>query len=147
MRDDRTVHGRTLRGQEIVRYDISGKWYLENSHGRFPVKVRDAARLAVAGVAYLGKPGGQRFDSEVRRLQKKPKTQSVTTSTGTTVRIEEHVGSSLVMLSNPKAPAGMRDIEAGRLIDSGFQPAPFAAFGISPETLRAIATLIEENQK
>lgn len=68
-----------------------------------------------------------------------------TTSTGSTItlRDDEHNG-QLVILDHPEAPSDMRDLEAGRVIDGGFQPAPFAAFALSPEALRAIADLIEE---
>lgn len=37
----------------------------------------------------------------------------------------------------------MRMTEAGRILRQGFQPAPFAAFGLTPEALRAIADLTE----
>lgn len=64
---DRTVHGLTDRGAEIVRYDRAGRWYVEWRGVRSPIDVRQAARLARKGEAYLGRPGGGRFDKLVRR--------------------------------------------------------------------------------
>lgn len=68
-----------------------------------------------------------------------------TTSTGTTVRIDTTLeGEQFVILDNPSVAANMRDTEAGRVTVGHFQPAPFAAWAVSPEVLRAIADLIEE---
>lgn len=67
-----------------------------------------------------------------------------TTSTGTTITLEQYGADLAVIFANPNAPADLRRTEAGRVIDGGFQPAPFAAFGMSPEALRIIATLIED---
>jgi len=67
----------------------------------------------------------------------------ITTPHGTTVRIEQHPTGALVILDHPAAPADMRNHEAGRIIGGGFQPAPFAEFGLRPDVLRAIADLIE----
>lgn len=72
--------------------------------------------------------------------------QSVTTSTGTNVWVatREATGDRIVVLDNPNAPEDMRMCEAGRVIDrAGFQPAPFAAWALTPEVLRAIADLID----
>lgn len=68
-----------------------------------------------------------------------------TTSTGTNIWIatRESTGDRIVVLENPCAPSDMQMTEAGRVIDGGFQPAPFAAWGLSPEALRAIADVIE----
>jgi hypothetical protein len=70
-----------------------------------------------------------------------------TTDAGTTIGYFAHprVG-TLVILDNPAAPADMRHIEAGRLTDAGFQPAPFAAYGMTAAVLRGIADLIEEGE-
>ncbi len=72
MRDyDRTVHGKTTDGREIVRYDRAGKWYLEGGPGNRPrqnVTLKRAAEEAAAGEFYGDKPGGQMFDAKVRRL-------------------------------------------------------------------------------
>jgi hypothetical protein len=54
---------------------------------------------------------------------------------------------TLVIVDHPDAPPDMRHKEAGRIVDGGFQPAPLAAFALRPETLRAIATLIEGEQR
>ena len=70
--------------------------------------------------------------------------RSATTSTGTTVRIEPSATSdALVILEAPNAPADLRRTEAGRVIAGAFQPAPFAPWGLTPETLRVIADVIE----
>lgn len=69
-----------------------------------------------------------------------------TTATGTNVYVttREATGDLIVVLDNPDAPEDMRMTEAGRIIDGGLQPAPFAAWGLHPATLRVIADLIEE---
>jgi len=67
---DRTIHGRSQSGGEIVRYERAGKWYIEygNPPHRLPITVGDAALFAtVKGAeAYLGRPGGSQFDAKVR---------------------------------------------------------------------------------
>lgn len=70
---DRTVHARLEDGREIVRYDRSGKWYIEQ-HGlptRAPrhVQLAEAVRLAISpgSIVYLKLPGGSRFDAAVER--------------------------------------------------------------------------------
>lgn len=66
--DLRTVHGLTVFGNEIVRYDRAGKWYVENIIGtRRHVTVREAARAAKHGRAFLGRHGGAAFDKWVKR--------------------------------------------------------------------------------
>lgn len=79
---------------------------------------------------------------------------TVLLSTGGTVRLEHRSpdaptggGDLVVILDHPDAPPDMRHTEAGRVIAGSFQPAAFAEFGLRPETLRAIATLIEEVTK
>ena len=67
-----------------------------------------------------------------------------TTSTGTTVQIDPSPVGPLVILRNPNAPEAMREYMAGRLIDGGFQPAPFSECSLSPEALRLLADVIEE---
>ena len=64
--NDRTVHGRTADGYEIVRYDRAGKWYLEGIGSRRPISLSAAVRGAIDGVAYLGRPGGRTFDARAR---------------------------------------------------------------------------------
>lgn len=66
---DRTVHGITPTGGEVVRYDRAGKWYLEYPSGqRNPVSLIEAVTVAWAGAPRLDLPGGGRFDAEIRRL-------------------------------------------------------------------------------
>ena len=73
--------------------------------------------------------------------------KTITTSIGTTVTLKDSEHGSLVVLDHPDAPDDMRNLEAGRLArfsgDWGFQPAMFSEGLIGPETLRAIADLIE----
>lgn len=71
---------------------------------------------------------------------------SITTEHGTTVSIEDRDGERLVILDNPDSPPEMRGAEAGRMIDGGFQPHPFANFLMRPAVLRAIADLMERDQ-
>lgn len=68
----------------------------------------------------------------------------ITTSSGTTISIVSSDGMQLVIADNPAAPEDMRNRELGRVIYGGFQPAPFAAWGMTTETLRAIADLIDQ---
>ena len=72
---DRTVHGWAADGSEIVRYDRSGKWYLEplpaTGRKRRQLKIADAARIATLGKPVLGRAGGTRFDVLVRREQER----------------------------------------------------------------------------
>ncbi len=72
---DRIIHAE--RGEEqIVRYDRSGKWYIEHgpSHPRERVSVRQAARRAFelghGGIIYERCPGGRTFDRLMRELTK-----------------------------------------------------------------------------
>lgn len=76
MTDDRTIHA-AYNGMQVVRYDRSGKWYLEPRDERLPrqrVGVAEAARMALWGVAnangliWTGKHGGGVFDRHVARL-------------------------------------------------------------------------------
>lgn len=72
---DRTVHATTGDGGALVRYERSGKWYLEypgDTGRRRPrrcVLVRTAVELATApgSKAFLGLAGGQVFDAAYRR--------------------------------------------------------------------------------
>jgi len=67
---DRTIHGQSIDGWKIVRYDRAGKWYLEREGDyRQRVKLDDAARLAAWAHFYPGLPGGQAFDARVRRIR------------------------------------------------------------------------------
>lgn len=70
---------------------------------------------------------------------------SITTSTGTTIHTVPSTHGTLVILGHPDdAPDYMHPLEAGRIKDGGFQPAPFMLGALSPETLRAIADLIDD---
>ena len=68
---------------------------------------------------------------------------TITLESGTTVQLDSIGGNTIVIVDNPLAPADMRNLEAGRVVDGALQPAPFAAFSLSPATLRAIADIIE----
>jgi len=71
-------------------------------------------------------------------------TRTTTLSTGGTVTYASGQGGiALIILDHPDAPADMRNLEVGRVVEGGFQPAPFLAAGMRPETLRAIADLID----
>lgn len=70
--------------------------------------------------------------------------KTITTETGTTVSLKPDGSHALVVLDNPSAPDGMRDLEAGRVVNGAFQAAMFMDFALRPSVLRAIATLIEE---
>lgn len=68
-RADRRIHAVLPDGVLLVRYDRSGKWYLEPPTGRrraltLPQAV-DAARGA--DVVHLDVPGGRQFDAMLRR--------------------------------------------------------------------------------
>ena len=74
--------------------------------------------------------------------------QTITTSTGSTVKIEHVHDDLVIVLDHPEAPKGMRNHMAGRIVEGiGFQPAPFAAYALRPEVLRVIADLIEGQGK
>lgn len=65
---DRTVHGRTASGHEIVRYDRAGKWYLEADGDRRQITLMEAVTFATnpgSTVKYYCS-GGRRFDAMVR---------------------------------------------------------------------------------
>lgn len=76
-------------------------------------------------------------------------TLHATTRTGTTVWVttRETTGDRIIVLDNPAAPTDMQMTEAGRIINGGFQPAPFAAWALRPEVLNAIADLIEQESE
>lgn len=73
---------------------------------------------------------------------------TVTIDGGTTISVEQRGTTQLLILDNPDAPDGMRNLESGRIIHGGFQPAPFGVpFALRPATLRAIADLIEAQKQ
>lgn len=68
---DRTVHGKTASGHEIVRYDRAGKWYLEASGDRRRITLVEAVTFATnpgSTVKYY-RSGGRRFDAMVRAVK------------------------------------------------------------------------------
>jgi hypothetical protein len=69
--------------------------------------------------------------------------RTITTDTGTTITLTDRGDDTVVLLNNPSAAPDAPDLEAGRIIQGAFQPAPFAAWGLTPPALRAIADLIE----
>lgn len=68
---DRTVHGTTTDGAEIVRYERAGKWFVEPVDGgkRRGISLDEAAKLALSGQVFLGRAGGLRFDARVQQLR------------------------------------------------------------------------------
>jgi len=76
-----------------------------------------------------------------------PTDRTITTDTGSTISLTDKGGETMVVLDHPDAPEGMRHCEAGRVIEGGFQPVPFAAYGLTPTALRAIADLIEGERR
>lgn len=74
---DRRVHASHFEGEEIVRYDRAGKWYIElvepsrDAPARKPVKIAEAVSRAVqlveqGGEVHLGLQGGGMFDAMYR---------------------------------------------------------------------------------
>ncbi|MFJ4653790.1 hypothetical protein ACIP5Y_21195 [Nocardia sp. NPDC088792] len=70
--------------------------------------------------------------------------RTITTTSGSTVTLTERQSELVVLLDHSDAPVDMRPTVAGRVIDGGFQPAPFANWALLPPALRAIADLIDE---
>lgn len=71
MNDDRTAHAKHLDGDELVRYDRAGKWFLERPDGkRQRLGVHQAVRTSLGeGWTHLpGLPGGGDFDRLRARL-------------------------------------------------------------------------------
>lgn len=66
--------------------------------------------------------------------------ESITTGHGTTVVIDEF---DRIFLAHADAPEDMRNLEAGRVLNGGFQPIMFPQYALRPDALRAIATLTE----
>jgi hypothetical protein len=76
MTDDEQIHAE-LGDEKIVRYDRAGKYatiFVPNrGRSMYYMNLRAAVHRAVemhraGGTIHLGKPGGNRFDREVRRL-------------------------------------------------------------------------------
>lgn len=70
---DRRVHAVLESGAEVVRYDRAGKWYIEWPDGAMKPRRRLNLSKAVwhatspGAVVNYGVPGGQAFDSQVRK--------------------------------------------------------------------------------
>lgn len=66
---DRTVHGFTADGGQVVRYERAGKWFIEypDARPRRAVKLDDAVAAAVEGTVIFGRPGGLTFDARARK--------------------------------------------------------------------------------
>ncbi|MBC9927207.1 hypothetical protein [Leucobacter sp. cx-169] len=73
--NNRVVHARCGDG-EVVRYDRTGKYYLENELERRRVTLAEAVEFAVQPgvVVLLGRYGGTRFDAEVRKRRARGRT-------------------------------------------------------------------------
>lgn len=68
----------------------------------------------------------------------------ITTSTGSTVRLDTIDEETVIILDSLHAPEDMRNHVAGRVVEGfGFQPVPFALYALRPEVLRAIADLVD----
>lgn len=71
-RTDRTVYIER-DGKKLVRFDISGKWYIEHHIGRTLVTIQEAAQTVIdwtaSGLVYReGRAGARRLDSEIRKI-------------------------------------------------------------------------------
>lgn len=70
---DRTVHATSSTGDEVVRYDRAGRWWLERADGtRAPLRLTTAVAEAIViartgGRVHLGRLGGGRFDAAYRK--------------------------------------------------------------------------------
>jgi len=76
MSNDRTVHGVTA-DMEAVRYDSSGKWYMEPTDPALPRQLVTVAQAAASidkawtdgsGAPCFDRPGGRAFDRMLRAL-------------------------------------------------------------------------------
>lgn len=71
---DRQVHARLANGDAVVRYDRSGKWYVEHDTapraGRRLITLAEAVSLAAdpAAARYWRRPGGRLFDVRLTRM-------------------------------------------------------------------------------
>lgn len=66
--------------------------------------------------------------------------ESITTGHGTTVVLDEF---DRIFLAHGEVP---EPIEAGRVLNGGFQPVAFPQYALRPDALRAIATLTEQTK-
>jgi hypothetical protein len=79
---DRRVHASHPEGEEVVRYNRAGKWYIElvppsrQAPLRKQVKIAEAVKRAVelveeGGTKYLNQPGGEMFDHLFQKAWRK----------------------------------------------------------------------------
>lgn len=67
---ERIVHGYTADGAQIVRYNTTSTWWVEDAEGnRTRIDLLRAASAAAEGEALLGLPGGHRFSTEVKAIK------------------------------------------------------------------------------
>lgn len=73
-----------------------------------------------------------------------------TTSTGTTITVEDAHGDRVVICDNPASPEDMRRREVGRITTAagppgglGFQSSMLSVWALTPEALRIIADLVD----
>lgn len=69
-------------------------------------------------------------------------TNSITTERGTTISLSEG-DQTIVILDNPNVPEDKRNTQIGYLTPGGFSPWGSTLVSLRPETLRALADLIE----
>ena len=77
MSDTRTVHCTVIPiggGRiEYVRYDRAGKWYREDGGRRTLITLAEAVEVAASNrsavIWHEGRPGGTRFDAQVRKAR------------------------------------------------------------------------------
>lgn len=71
----------------------------------------------------------------------------ITTSNGTIIEDLAQHGDRVITINSPQGIEGPRNVELGRIAEMngnfGFQPAPFVAWALGPETLRAIAQIVD----
>ncbi|WP_156250856.1 hypothetical protein [Pseudactinotalea terrae] len=66
-------------------------------------------------------------------------TDAITTTDGTTVRLAQYEGHTLVLLEQPDTD--LQPEEAGRILGGAFQPVMFCPITMTAEALEAIATI------
>ena len=83
-------------------------------------------------------------------------TEPITTSTGSTLAIEDDGANRIITIRHPDAPEGLRVLEIGRAVNFegkplGFQPSPTLGFTgaiLGADALRAVAALLDaENSR
>ena len=71
---------------------------------------------------------------------------SRSTSTGILINLvtQRSTGDRVFVVEWPDEPKGKRFLELGRIFEGHFEPIMDAGYALSPETLRIIASLIDE---